>query len=106
MYFQTFSEVCTHYFQCFGECAHPFHGHFLRVRRFFWLLLKCAQLSTLPPRIPGSGFRVLAGGSSCWRAVTLIPQTFSLNTGDPAQPGAPISRAGPVEARPGGAVPG
>ena len=58
-------------------------------------------------RGPGSGFRVLlACGSSCWRAVALIPQTFSLNTGDPAQPGAPISRAGPVEARPGGAVPG
>ena len=58
-------------------------------------------------RVPGSGFRVLlACGSSCWMAVTLIPQTFSLNTGDPAQPGAPISRAGPVEARPGGAVPG
>ena len=58
-------------------------------------------------RVPGSGFRVLlACGSSCWRAVALIPQTFSLNTGDPAQPGAPISRAGPVEARPGGAVPG
>ena len=66
MYFQTFSEVCTHYFQCFGECAHPFHGHFLRVRRFFRLLLKCALLSS--PASPNSGVRVPGAG---WRFLLL-----------------------------------
>ena len=69
--------MCTHFFQCFCECAHQFYGHFLRVRR---LTLKCAQFSpSCSPKIPGpgSGFQVLAGGSSCWRAVTLISQTFS-----------------------------
>ena len=65
MYFLTFSGVCTHYFHCFGECAHPFHGHFLRVRSFFRLLLKCAQL--LSPAALNSGFRV--PGSGCWLAV-------------------------------------
>jgi hypothetical protein len=53
--------VCTHYLQCFCECAHPFYGHFLRVRSFFLLLLKCAQL--LSPATPNSGFRVPGSGS-------------------------------------------
>ncbi len=109
--FLTFCEVCTYYFPCFGECAHPFHGHFLRVRRFFRLLLKCAQFSPpCRPEFPGPGsrFRVLAGGSSCWGAVTLIPQTFSLTAGEPAQPCAPNRPrppAVPGKSRPGPAAP-
>ena len=66
MYFLTFSKVCTNYFQCFEECAHSFHGHLKRVRSFFQLLLKCAQL--LSPAAPNSGFRV-PGSGCCWLAV-------------------------------------
>ena len=123
--------MCTLNFWPFQECAHVFSDLFRSVHTLFSVFWRvCASISwTFPEsaqvflvaaqvctafkpcrpefRGPGSGFRVLlACGSSCWSAVALIPQTFSLNTGDPAQPGAPISRAGPVEARPGGAVPG
>jgi hypothetical protein len=66
MYFLTFSGVCTYYFQCFEACAHPFHGLLIRVRSFFQLLLKCAQL--LSPAAPNSGVRVPDSGC-CWLAV-------------------------------------
>ncbi len=106
--------MCTSILWTFPESAHIFRGSIPRVRRFFILLLKCAQFS--PPyhaKFPGSGsgYRVLAGGPSCWRAFTLIPQTFSLTAGEPAQPCAPNRPRPPasvtvqVEARPGGAVP-
>ncbi len=68
MYFLTFSGVFTHCFQCFCECAHPFYGHFLRVRRFFSVAAQvCTAFKPCRPefRGPGAGFRVLAGGSSC-----------------------------------------
>ena len=103
--------MCTSILWTFSESAHIFRGSVSRVRRFFSLLLKCAQVS--PPCCPkfpgpGSGFRVLAGGSSCWRAVTLIPQTFSLTAGEPAQPCAPNrprTPAVPGKSRPGPAAP-
>ncbi len=69
MYFLTFSGVCTYCFQCFCECAHSFYGHFLRVRRFFFIAAQvCTVFPALPPRIPGSGFRVPGSG---WRFLLL-----------------------------------
>ena len=103
--------MCTSILWTFSESAHIFRGSISRVRRFFSLLLKCAQVSPpCRPKFPGpgSGFRVLAGGSSCWRAVTLIPQTFSLTAGEPAQPCAPNRPrppAVPGKSRPGPAAP-
>jgi hypothetical protein len=93
-FFSVFLAVRTSILWPFPESAHIFRGLVSRVRSFFLLLLKCAQFSPpCRPKFPdpGSGFRVLAGGSSCWRAATLIPQTFSLTAGEPAQPCAPTS---------------